>query len=197
MSDVLKSNVALLLSAVALLISFASLYFNRLQPGRPMGAISYAMIWRFRNLPAGAETDFAFSPVLWVTNVGARPLVIGNLRLRLTPKKGDSFYAYPTATIPEEAITGDEFNDYGRLTTGAPFRGMALVPLQKWEPCYKFGIPKERREDLVGPVSVQVDLKIAGVWQKVCTDTLQFGTQPIHLRPLLGTVMRIPVYTRR
>jgi hypothetical protein len=197
MGGVLKSNIALVLSAIALLISFASLYFNRLQPGRATGAISYAMIWKFSNLPGGSETDFTFSPVLWITNVGARPLVIGNLRLRLAPEKGNEFKSYPTATIPEKAISSSEFSDYGRLTTGAPFRGTALMPLQKWEPCYKFGIPKERRQDLVGPVRVHVDLKIDGLWQTVCTDTLQFGSAPIHLEPMLGKFRRIPVYTRR
>jgi hypothetical protein len=132
----MKSDAALLLSVAALLVSFAALYFNKLQPGRPVGGISYVMIWRFSNLPDGTETDFTSSPVLWIINVGARPLVIVNLRLRLTPEKSDDFYAYPT--------------------------------------------------------------KIAGVWQTVCTNTLQFGSQPIHLRPLLGPgTMHNPVYTRR
>lgn len=197
MSDALKSDIALLLSLAAFLVSFAALYFSNLQPGRPMGVISYAVIWRFSNLPDGTETDFTFSPVLSITNVGARPLMIVNLRLRLIPKKGDDFYAYPTNAIPKEAITDDAFSDYGRLTAGALFRATALAPQKKWEPCYRFDIPKERRSNLVGPVPVQVDLKIAGVWQPVCTDTLQFGSRPLHLRPLMGSVMRIPVYTRR
>ena len=86
--DVSKTDAALLLSFVALLVSFAALYLNKLQPGRPAGGISYAMIWRFSNLPDGTETDFIFSPVLWIINVGARPLVIVNLRLRFSPGKG-------------------------------------------------------------------------------------------------------------
>jgi hypothetical protein len=193
-----KSDIALLISVASLLVSFAALYFNKLQPGRPAGGLSYAVIWRFSNLPDFTETDFTFSPVLWITNVGVRPLVIVNLRLRLSPVKGDGFNAYPTTTIPEEAITSPgEFSDYGRFTAGAPFQGMALTALEKWEPCYKFEIPKERRDKLVGSVLVQVDLKIKGKWQTVCTDTLHFGSEPVHLRPLIAPVMRIPVYTRR
>jgi hypothetical protein len=83
----MKSDAALVLSVAALLISFAALYFNKLQPGKPAGGLSYAMIWRFSNLPNFTETDFTFSPVLWITNMGVRPLVIVNLRLRLSPEK--------------------------------------------------------------------------------------------------------------
>jgi hypothetical protein len=83
------------------------------------------------------------------------------------------------------------------LTTGSPFRALALAPKQLWAPCYKFNIPKERRVNLVGPVTVQVELKIKDKWKSACTETLQFGSHPIHLRPLMGEVMSIPVYTRR
>jgi hypothetical protein len=71
-----KSDIALLISVASLLVSSAALYFNKLQPGRPAGGLSYAVIWRFSNLPDFTETDFTFSPVLWITNVGVRPLVI-------------------------------------------------------------------------------------------------------------------------
>jgi hypothetical protein len=84
------------------------------------------------------------------------------------------------------------------LTAGAPFQATALAAQEKWEPRYRFDIAKERRNNLVGPVTVQVELKIAGVWQTVCTDTLHFGSTPIHLTPLTGPGMkRNPVYTRR
>ena len=198
MSDALKSDIALLLSAAALMVSFATLYFTKIQPGRPVGGISYAMIWRFSNLPDFSETDFTFSPRLWITNVGARPLVIINLRLGLRPEKHSEFKAYPTTSIPEEALSNSgEFSDYGRLTTGSPFGALALAPQQLWAPCYKFGIPKERRDNLVGPVTIQVELKTNDGWKTVCTDTLQFGSDPFHLRALMAPVMSIPVYTRR
>jgi hypothetical protein len=189
---------ALLVSYVALLVSFATLYFNTLRPGRAAGGISYAMIWRFSNLPDGTETDFTFSPSIWITNVGARPLVIVNLRLRLRPRKSSEFKAYPATSIPEEALSNSgEFSSYGRLTTGSPFRALALGPQQLWAPCYKFAIPKDRRDELVGPVTIQIELKTNDKWKTVCTDTLQFGSHPFHLRPLMAPVMIIPVYTRR
>ena len=110
---------------MALLVSFATLYFTKLQPGRPVGGISYAMIWRFSNLPDFTETDFTFSPVLWITNVGARPLVIVNLRLRLKPEKSSEFKSFPATSIPEEGLSNSgEFSDHGRLTTGSPFRAL-------------------------------------------------------------------------
>jgi hypothetical protein len=201
-ADVLKSDFALLVSVAALLVSFAALYFNKLQPGRPIGGISYAMIWRFSNLPDHSETDFTFSPVLWITNVGVRPLPIINLRLRFSPENSDAFSAYPATSIPEEVIAKPvSFGEYARLTTGAPFRARALLALEKWEPCYKFGISKEQRARLVGTVTVEVQLKVAcarkTVWRTVCTDALQFGTQPLHLEPLQAPLMSIPVYTRR
>ena len=190
--------MSLFISCGALLVAFAALYFNKLQPGRPVGGISYAMIWRFSNLPDFTETDFTFSPALWITNVGARPLVIINLRLRLKPEKSSEFISYPATSIPEEALSNSgEFSDYGRLTTGSPFRALALAPEQLWAPCYKFGIPKERRDNLVGPVTIQVELKTNDGWKTVCTDTLQFGSDPFHLRALMAPVMSIPVYTRR
>jgi hypothetical protein len=198
LSDALKGDIALWASAAASLVSFAALYYSKLQPGRAVGGISYAMIWRFSNLPDYTETDFAFSPAIWITNVGARPLLVVNLRLRLRPKKSSEFKAYPVTSIPEEALSNSgEFNSYGRLTTGSPFRALALAPQQLWGPSYKFGIEKEHRDKLVGPVTVHVELKIKDKWKTVCTDTLQFGSQPIHLRPLIGPVMTIPVYTRR
>ena len=194
----MKSDAALLVSVAALLVSFAALYFTKLQPGRPAGGLSYAMIWRFSNLPDFTETDFTFSPVLWIANVGAKPLLIINLRLRLRPAKSSEFSAYPVSSIPEEALSSSgEFSEYGRLTSGTPFRGLALASQQVWAPSYKFGIEKEHRDKLVGPVIVLVELKIKDKWKTVCTETLQFGSHPLHLRPLMGPVMSIPVYTRR
>ena len=68
--------------------------------------------------------------------------LLGSAARTAVTNPSDGFNAYPTTTIPEEAITSGEFSDYGRLTTGVPFRGTALLALEKWEPCYKFGIPK-------------------------------------------------------
>jgi hypothetical protein len=50
---------------------------------------------------------------------------------------------------------------------------------------------------LVGPVTIEVELKIKDKWRTVCTETLQFGSHPFHLRPLMGPVMSIPVDTTR
>ena len=96
-----------------------------------------------------------------------------------------------------DKLVGGEFSEYGRLTSGTPFRGLALASQQVWAPSYKFGIEKEHRDKLVGPVMVLVELKIKDKWKTVCTETLQFGSHPLHLRPLMGPVMSIPVYTRR
>ena len=76
--------VSLLVSCVALLVSFAALYFNKLQPGRAMGGISYARIWRFSSLPDHTETDFKLRPDLDPSTVPGS--LAAKVRRRLSKK---------------------------------------------------------------------------------------------------------------
>lgn len=199
MENCMDANTVL--SILALIVSGVSLYFSKFQPGKLVGNFSYLVLWRFSSNKDGQLTDFIATPAFWLANVGVRPLIIADIRLSLAPEGEKSSNIYPVNSVPAEAIEApSEFHEYGRLSCGGPFQGIALASEQRWVSCYNFHIPKDVRSRLVGSVTVTVEVKWSGKkeWKPVVTQVLEFGSKPFHRQPMTaGTeIQSIPVYSR-
>jgi hypothetical protein len=138
--------------------------------------------------------------VFWLRNVGARPIIVADLRLIFIPTNGARHVVYPVSSVPREAIEGpSEFHEYGRLSTGSPFRSFSLVASEQWISSHRFGVSREVLQNLVGRVSIVIEVNsgVGNGWSPVVEDSLDFGTAPFHLQAMLGGAQSIPVYTQR
>jgi hypothetical protein len=198
-TDGLRSWIAVAISLLALAISSWTAWTTALRPARIEGGLSYLVIWRFSSKNDGAVTDVALTPAFWLQNVGAQPAIIKDLRMVFTPKDSGRILSFPVSSVPLAAIEAStEFNDYGRISSGSPFRSFSLTPSQLWISSYRFNISADSLRKLLGEVAFQVQVRTKDPeWKTVLSDSLDFGEKPYHLRPMIGAEESIPIYPLR
>lgn len=192
--------LTLLISTAALAVSLLVGWYTSFKPAKIIGDISYMVIWRYSSNNDGVVTDVAVTPAFWLRNVGARPIVIKDLRLVLVLQDQSKYEVYPVSSVPLAAIeSSTEFNDYGRMATGSPFRGFCLTSSELWTSSYRFSVSRDLLQKLKGKVKVvvQVSTDDKAHWENVAEDSLDFGVAPYHLQKILGSAQSIPVYTQR
>jgi hypothetical protein len=195
-----RSWAALLISLLAVGFTGGQAWTTSLRPARVEGDLSYVVVWRFSSGNNGVVTDVALTPAFWLQNVGARPVVVKDLRMVLIPKDQDAILSFPVSSVPLTAIeASNEFNEYGRISAGSPFRSFGLTASQLWISAYRFNTSLDSLQKLVGEVGVRIQIRTKGCpkWRTVLTDSLDFGRAPYHLQPMLGGAQSIPVYTHR
>jgi|RhiMetdeSRZDD1v2_1073273.scaffolds.fasta_scaffold67936_3 hypothetical protein len=198
--ELVVNRLPLIISTIALIVSLGSAWFTVFRPARIIGDLSYITLWRLSSNNDGVVTDTAVAPAFWLRNIGARSIIISDLRLVFMPTDGSRYEAYPGSSLPQEAIDGaSEFHDYGRLSTGSPFRSFSLVASEQWTSSYRFGVSQEALQQLMGRVRVALEVNSGNgtSWASVFEDSLDFGTKPFHLQPMIGGAQSIPVYTQR
>lgn len=192
-----RSWAAVIISLLALGISV----WTGLRPARIQGDLSYLVVWRFSSNNDGVVTDVALTPAFWLQNVGARPVIIEDVRMVLSPRNPEErILSFPVTSVPIAAIEASaEFNEYGRISTGSPFRSFSLTASQLWMSSYRFSVPSDALRKLVGEVGVRVQVRTSNCpeWLTVLSDSLDFGKKPYHLQPMIGGAQSIPVYTHR
>lgn len=194
------NTVALLVSTAALVVSLLVGWYTSFKPAQVIGDISYIVVWRFSSNNDGVVTDLAVIPAFWLRNTGARPVVIKDLRLVFVSKDQTRYEVYPVTSVPLAAIENSgEFHEYGRLSTGTPFRGFSLTAAELWTSSYRFGVSADLPQKFIGEmkVEVQISTNSDSKWNTVVEDSLDFGVAPYHLQKMLGGVQSIPVYTHR
>jgi hypothetical protein len=76
----LRSWIAIMISVLAFGASGWQARTTALRPARVLGDLSYLVVWRFSSKNDGVVTDVALTPAFWLQNVGARPVVVQDLR---------------------------------------------------------------------------------------------------------------------
>jgi hypothetical protein len=193
-------TIPYIISTVALVVSLLVGWYTAFKPAQVIGDLSYIVVWRFSSNNDGVVTDTAIIPLFWLRNTGALPVVIKDLRVIFVSKDKSKFKTYPVSSIPLSAIENSgEFNEYGRLSTGSPFRGFSLTKSELWTSSYRFSVSSEMLQKLVGTVNVMVQISTNDdpIWKTVIEDSLDFGKMPYHLQKMMGAVQSIPVYTHR
>jgi hypothetical protein len=173
-----RSWLAIVISVLAAGFSGWQAWTTTLRPARIQGDLSYLVVWRFSSNKDGIVTDVALTPAFWLQNVGARPVIVQDLRMVLTPKDPPERTAiFPVSSVPLAAIeASSEFNEYGRISSGSPFRSFSLTSSQLWVSAYKFGIPSDSLRKLVGDVGVKVAVRTSDSLEWICVlnDSLDF-----------------------
>jgi len=194
-----RNNIAIIIALFALCVSLGSAWYAHFKPAEIIANLPYIQFWAFSSKKDGNVTDRKITPALWLANIGARPILIEDIRIIFRIPGREEILSYPVNSVPEEAVTSpSEFHDYGRLTLGGPFRGFQLTSEKDWFSSYNFSIRREKYESLKGDVNVIVQIKSSKDrnWKTIHSDVFEFGSHPYHLRmPQNAGAVHNPVYS--
>ena len=117
------------------------------------------------------------------------------------PSDGSRYETYPVSSLPREAVDGaSEFNEYGRLSVGSPFRSFSLVASEQWASFYRFSVSQEVLQKLMGRIRIAVEVNsgdgtswghglrgLAGLWYKTVPSSADDRSSAVNSN-LYGTV---------
>jgi hypothetical protein len=201
-------GIAIAISIVALIISGITAWFTVLRPAKISAVMPHIVMWQFSSWigdrPTGDVVSRQMTPNLIIKNLGARPLIVEDLRIRFITDQGD-LEAYPVSKVPDDVIEAPGNNKrWDGLGEGVPFSGIILSPGEEWTDFYAFSMNVKSYELLKDEVKTCVQIRKGGneKWMTVIDDIFAFGSMPFHLRPLKGdnTVsgsMNAHVYSKR
>lgn len=193
---------AVTVSAASVLISLASLcvalrvaWETKFKPAKLVAKFPSVYVWRF---PSDEEQlDPIVLPRIVFANVGARTVFIEDIRLELSPPNRDALWSYVDMAAPGKAIEQpgeflgerSEIDDYARLFLGNSFSGIVLASGEVRPLYFRFSVPAERREEVVGMVdtAVQVRLLNGRRWKTVAREQYQFAESPFKIRQVENT----------
>lgn len=137
---------------------------TRFKPAKLVGAFPYIVTWTFFGVAGSKVPDRKFVPMFWLGNVGARPILIEDLRLQFILSDSNSFLVYPSHSVPQEAVESPNiFSEYAALSTGkAPFCGFSLSSSERWTSFFSFHLSEAQHNQLNGNVEVAVQIRAQG-----------------------------------
>jgi len=151
---------------------------TRFKPAKLVGAFPYIVVWTFYNHPEGKVSDRFMVPMFWLSNVGAKPIVICDLRIVFDTLSGGPVICYPIHTVPREVLESPAtFSDYGTLSAGkSPFAGFRLANMEKWLSVHSYFINDADYQHLTGETRVAVEVKECGgtKWQTAIVENIHF-----------------------
>lgn len=173
------SIISICFSLVALIVSGLVAWHTTIGPAKLVGALPYIIVWSFYDHPESKVSDRRIVPNLWIRNIGARPIMIQDLRLIYHLNQEEQIISYPTNSIPVDAIESPStFHDYGQLSMGhAPFVGFSLASMEKWQSNYSYHIGEEHYKKITGPIRISIQIKAQAEprWIKVFEETIYFN----------------------
>ncbi len=175
--------IALIISLFALGISFLQLYFNFLKSGKIIASFEKIQIYVMCSNNDGKVTSRVFIPIFTLFNIGARPLLLVDIRLKLINSKIERPF-YLSTEIPSESIYSPSFHDYGRLHSGYEFKPFMLNRKSMWENNFSLGILLTESNELKNDIEFQLDVFHDNKWETICNQIFSFGSFPIHLQPV-------------
>ena len=196
-------DTSFIISIISLSVAIWVAWHVHLGPGKIIGSFSYLKIWQFQSDKDGSITDRKITPSFWLANVGARPVLIQDIRMVFLLENGNNYTTYPVNYVPLEAIEEKaNFNEYGRLSFGGPFIGFSLTNNERWVSSYNYNLKKNLFSELKGDIKVKIEVKLNGSnkWKNVLEDTLVFGVNPTLLQlenAKLGGVQSVQIHTKR
>lgn len=176
------ATAALGVSLLALYVSARVAWDSRFRPGKLVGQLGTITLWTMQDNSTKKVTDFKLTPDFWIRNIGAKPLLIEDLRLRFATQHG-AFDAYPLGVIESDAdltryiryLREERIFDWGKR-----FIGFGLTAGEVWDKRCVFSIPSAQgsthaswRERIVGSMNVEIAARFQGSsrWKVVICET--------------------------
>ena len=178
------------LSLVSAYVAVRMAWATKFSPPNLVGTLPYVILWTFFEKKDGKPNDHFLVPAFWLSNIGARPMLVDDLRLVLGASNSKPIVLYPTHTVPTEAIESPNlFNEHELLRSGkAPFSGFSIAGSQTWSCCYAFHISNQDHTSLTGMVVVSVEVRGVGSsrYKSVLSDTFTFGKSSFNWLEWVG-----------
>jgi hypothetical protein len=189
LSSVHISLVSATISFLSLCVAIRLAWSTKFSPPKLVGTLRYSVVWSFCG-QTDEKSDNFLVPYFWLVNVGARPMMVADMRLVLRPSNGDSFTLYPVHSVPSAAIeTPNTFSDHELLRIGdAPFGGFALAHSDKWTNQYVFSLSSKEHALLNGRVSLSVEVKQVGAkrFMQVLSQQVNFNKAALNWLEWVG-----------
>jgi hypothetical protein len=173
------------ISLISVAISFFSFgmasylaWRTKFSPPKLVGTFPYAILWTFSEKADEKHNEFFLIPFFWLSNTGAKPMLVAGMRLVVSPSEEKSFTLLPIHSVPAEAIESpNTFSDFKLLKFGdAPFGGFYISSSEKWTNNLVFSLSHEQRAYLKGSVQFSVEVKRVGAcrFKKVLHQEITF-----------------------
>lgn len=158
------SLVSAAVSFLSLCVAFYLAWRTKFSPPRLVGTFPYAVLWTFYEKTDGKLSGYFLVPSFWLSNIGARSILVADLRLVVFPPDGKPFTLFPIHSVPAQAIESpNTFSEYELLRIGdAPFGGFSISNSEKWISHHAFSLSPEQRVSLKGQVKFTVEVKRVG-----------------------------------
>jgi len=169
-----------LISVCSLLVTVRLSWKTKFAPAKLIGALPYVMVWNFFRQKDGELDESYLLPRFWLTNIGANPMLVADMRVAINPPDTPRFNLYPVHSIDAEAIESPQtFNKHEHLRDGkAPFGGFSVSPAAQWSNEYAFLISTKQLQSIrkKGAVKFSVEIRPVGKsrYQTVLQQYIQF-----------------------
>lgn len=172
------SLISAAISLVSVYVTIRLAWNTRFSPPELVGTFPYAVLWTFFENTNGKPNEFFLVPFFWLSNTGARSMLVADLRLVVSPPDGETFTLFPIHSVPAEAIESpNTVSDPELLRIGdAPFGGFSISNSEKWTNHHAFSLSPEQRASLKAKVKFKVEVKRVGArrFEKAICQTIGF-----------------------
>lgn len=167
-----------IVSILSFLVALRLAWMNKFSPPRLVGVFPYVVLYTFKK-PDDKPSDYFLVPSFWLTNTGARSMLVEEVRLVVAASASTTLTLYPMHTVPLEAIDApNTFSDYELLRLGkAPFSGFSVSPAERWVNNLAFALSPEERAALHEESLVSVEIRPVGGkrFKRVLRQQVGFG----------------------
>jgi len=177
-------DISLISATVSIFSLFVASYLawkTKFSPPKLVGSFPYVIIWSFDGGDKYKVGDEYLIPYIWVSNVGATPILIDEIRLTIHPNGGKRITLYPIHSVPIAAIERpNSYSDFEEIRIGeAPFMGFPISNGEQWKNVNAFHISTEDRALLKGHVKLVFEVRELNSkrYKPVITENIDFVSE--------------------
>ena len=177
------SLVGASVSLISLGLAARLAWLTKLAPPRLVGVASCLMLFSARSRTDTAPEHFVV-PILWLANLGAKPMLVQDAKLVVTTNDGVSHHLPAVHSVPSEVVESAYSHDgYDAVHDGkAPFDGFVVAAGERWTNRYAFRWQGHGWEQLQGDGTVALWIRAVGdqtfrvaLEQKIAFETHHFS----------------------
>ena len=162
-------EIAAVIALVSLYVSLRVAWDTRFKPPVVVAFFPAITSWKFHR-EGDQANEALLVPNISLTNIGARPAIIEDIRLEFTVAGGQPFWATPDLSVPENAVEQPgEFltestnaDGFSRMVLGKSFCGLVLKAGDVTSLNYHFSGSAAGRPALRGLVTVSLQVWLRG-----------------------------------
>ena len=175
------SLVGLAISLFSLLVASYLAWKTKFSPPKLVGSVPYVVIWKFETNNEKNPEDIYIVPFVWLSNIGARPMLIEDIRLSIHFNDETKYFLDPIHSVPITAIEQPNiFSDFELIRLGeAPFCGLSIANSEQWKNTYAFSISSKKKALLKGNLKLVLEMSELGSskFKSVISENINFDNR--------------------